>query len=163
MDYIHERRQFDGKQELYDAMCVLHPAPEEQQTRQEMAADSDINHLINKYGQVPPPLHPMEFTATDFDMDLTMAMQSMQEARDSYHALPDAVKQLYPTWQSLAHAIAAGDANPALGDDLIKRVKELHRAELAAEAEKAAAAAASSSAAGDGASTSESASAKPGK
>lgn len=149
------RQQNHGRNlEISAATFVVTP-PEEDQTRQEFKDEADLNWLLDRY-QVPPQgRSPAQYGVVNFDDDLTTAFEAVERARDAWEALPDEVKELYPSWQSLAEEIARGDANPALGEELAQALKDAETAKANAEAERVAAAAAGSSAAGGAAPSSE--------
>lgn len=123
------RHQNDGRFLEYSLKSAISFPEEENKTRAEFRADSDINSLMARYGAIPPAQRQAQYGIANFDDDLTTAYAAIDNAREVYNALPPEVKKLYPSWEQLAQEIARGDANPALGQELKARLEELEKAE----------------------------------
>lgn len=83
--------------------------PETDQTRQEFKDDSDINHLLARYGAIPHTGSTPIYGEYDFDTDLMAAHERVQQAREAHNSLPASLRAAYPTWAALAAALASGD------------------------------------------------------
>lgn len=126
-----ERTQDDGLGDIYSEATYVFTPPEENQTRSEFAADSDINSLITRYGAVPGTGRPQSFGSWDYDMDLLNAYTSVEQARMRYEELPQEVKDHYPSWESLAREIERGQLDPALARDLDAEIRKAQKAQEA--------------------------------
>lgn len=76
-------------------------------TRQEFTQDADVNVILRRYG-ANLPLRPVQFGEVDTDLDLMGAYASVDAAREAHASLPDNLREAFPTWQSLAEALAQG-------------------------------------------------------
>lgn len=129
------RQQNDGLA-LQVSLDTVQPLSETKSlTRQEFKDDCDINAVLRRYGALPPG-RSLTYGAHNFDGDLTTAFETVQTAREAYDSLPKAVKELYPSWDLLAAAVAAGDANPALGKELDAAIAAKAKADADAESVK---------------------------
>lgn len=78
-------------------------------TRQEYAEQADINWIVNRFGgNLVTGLKP-QFGHNDFDTDLMGALETLAAARDQYDALPEKLRQAYPSISSLVEALDRGD------------------------------------------------------
>lgn len=82
-------------------------SPDEDRCRHEMAQETDIRHILARYG----PLHAFPssqlFGVQDFDSDPTLEYQRVHAARDAYLS-SKGLSDLYPDWESARAALAAG-------------------------------------------------------
>lgn len=98
------RYQADDKFDEYDARVVTNFDPAEDMTRQEYAADADINTLLRRYG-VGVPQKQVVYGEADFSMDLQQAFGAVEAAKRMFDQLPGELKKKYPTWQAVLNAI----------------------------------------------------------
>lgn len=100
--------------ESYSAAAAIFFPELEDRTRQEFAADADVNRLLRRYG-VGVPLAPVRYGDQDFDMDLQQGLNSVDEANRAFLALPEALRAKYPNWPRLLEALTNGQLK--LADD----------------------------------------------
>lgn len=106
------RTQVDGRQdELSEATGTVPKGPKEVEdvARQEFRDEADINVLLKRYGVGNgPPLRDPIYGEVDYDMDLQGAYTAVRTAREAFQRLPEAVRQVYPTWEQVLAGIGAG-------------------------------------------------------
>jgi len=99
---------FRSKIDSLDEIAVsegLYCDPEEDMTRQEFKAESDINNLVTRHGLIP---RPVQYGEWDFDVDLSTSMEASRAVGAAYDALPHEVRVQYPDMGSVWAAIASG-------------------------------------------------------
>lgn len=77
-------------------------------TRQEDAADADINILLARYGVTPHKKQEV-FGPVDYDLDLQTALNAIESAGNAWHGLPKALKDKYKGWPQLLAALHSGE------------------------------------------------------
>jgi len=101
------RTQNDGlADEVSRETAVFFAGPD--LTRQEFAADADAETFVKRYG-VPAAPQFGEQTAFDFDLHLQDAKLVVQETREAFLRLPDAIRARYPSWYLVMEAAAVGE------------------------------------------------------
>lgn len=86
---------------------VVSCPPGEDRCRHEMASETDIRQILARYG--PVGAFSSSFGVQDFDSDMTLDAQRVFDAREAYLA-SDAFRAVYPSWESMQEALAAGKA-----------------------------------------------------
>lgn len=102
------RTQHDGKQNEYSLMTALHFDKSEDKTRQEDAADTDLNTMLRKFG-INIPTRQVTYGEHDFNVDLQAAITSINQAREMHEKLPANLREKYPTWQHVLSSIESGE------------------------------------------------------
>lgn len=100
---------YEGRQAL-DApvvSCTL----EEDKARQEYALTSSLAYQVQRFGV---GVHA-KYGVQDFDlMDLTTALQIVEESQAAWLRLPRAVRDRYQSWQNVEAAAASGELEQVL-------------------------------------------------
>lgn len=105
------RTQTDGLNDAASEAAGLTFDPETDLARQEFAEETDINHVLKKYGRLPDA-RPFSYGDTiDADTDLLTAFEALANAQASFDELPQPVRNLYPDVQSLMAAIEKGEVS----------------------------------------------------
>lgn len=80
-------------------------------TRQEFADDADVNKLLKRYGIDTPvrAFQQAQFTEIDYNVDLQQALGAIQEAKRAHGAVPEELKEKYPTWKHVLDAVETGE------------------------------------------------------
>lgn len=74
--------------------------------RQEFREECDLNFLLRKFGALPE--RAVQYGWNDFDLDLQGHLKFVDAAREAYAALPEFIRERYPTIQALLDADALG-------------------------------------------------------
>lgn len=120
-----EREQGDGRQDEYSQASGL-DASMGDKTRQEFAAEVEINNLLKRYGV---GVRPPAFGEIDFDMGLQDSLAAMEEAKRAFARMPLEIKRQFEDWRGLLNAVESGAYAVA--------VKKYEEEKEKAEAEKA--------------------------
>lgn len=84
---------------------------EEDKARQEYAKSSDIGYQIQRFGVG----HPVSFGEQDFDlMDLTRAMEIVEQSAQAWLRLPKIVRDRYHSWANVEVAAKSGELEQLL-------------------------------------------------
>lgn len=102
-----ERTQVDGEQRYYSDLTAIDCTDSQDMARQEFAAEADINLLLQRYG-VGIPQKPLEYGETDFTLDLQLALEAVQMAKNAYQEMPVELRRRFPSWQTLLNQIQQG-------------------------------------------------------
>lgn len=110
---IKFRTQNDGKNEQVSDQTGTDCSDDPGLTRQEFAADADINNIMKKFeatGQLPPNTRPGQSTAhIDYDIGLQEALMAAQNAKELYATMPEELLRRYPTFQGFIRALDSGE------------------------------------------------------
>lgn len=102
------RSQLDN----FDAITAelgLRCPPEDNRTRQEFKDEADINNVVARfYPFAPPQARVPQYGEQDMSLDLHGALMAVQEARESYALLPEALRAKFPTYTEFVNAVADG-------------------------------------------------------
>lgn len=79
--------------------------------RQEFGPQSDIKTIIARHGGYPPPPRPAQFTETDYNKDLAVALAELKRAHAAFEELPKKYKEQFQTADELWHAYRTGALN----------------------------------------------------
>lgn len=90
-----------------DPSDVLACPASEDKARQEFKDEANINHLLKRYGALPPAVPPGG--AFDFDVTLQDGLNAIQDVAQGYANLPRDVRQAYPTPLDLVAAVLRGE------------------------------------------------------
>lgn len=108
------RKQNDGLGDYYSEATALDcsaPRPDgsenKDMTRQEFAAEADINTLLSRYG-IGVPRKQVMYGEVDFGMDLQQAFAAIEAAKRMHRQLPDTLIEKYPSWEKLLNGLASG-------------------------------------------------------
>ncbi len=102
------RSQSDLDQDEYSRDTGVDFDPSEDMARQEGAAESDINVLMERFG-VQSFQRPVVFQDVDYDLDLMQVYQADREMRDAWERLPAELQGAYRGWPELFTAVEAGE------------------------------------------------------
>jgi len=102
------KTQVDTWDELTKSLGLVCP-PEDDRTRQEFKDEADINNVVARfYPFAPPQARVPQYGEQDMSLDLHGALMVVQEARDSYASLPEALRAKFPTYTEFVNAVADG-------------------------------------------------------
>lgn len=103
--------QFQFAGQLGADSPVVACTAEEDRARQEYGLESDISYQISKFGVG----HPMVHGELDFDaLDLTRAMELIDESQARWMTLPKVVRDRYQSWANVEKAAASGELEQLL-------------------------------------------------
>lgn len=84
---------------------------EEDKCRQEYGPQSQIGYQISRFGVG----HPLQFGQVDYDsMDLTRAMELIEQSGQAWLSLPKVVRDRYQSWGAVEAAAASGELQQLL-------------------------------------------------
>lgn len=109
------RGQADGREDEFSKLAQTHANREPDMARQEFKKDADINHILKNFG-VMPGIQPPTFGSMDFDMDLQLAINTLDAVKEAHAALPDDLREKYPTVNHMLDAAASGELRKALDE-----------------------------------------------
>lgn len=106
------RTQADSVEDFarYSDEAVVVCTAEEDRTRQEFAAEADINVILRRFGAGGFEPRPVRFGVQDFNDDLQGVMIAAREAQDAFERLPEKLRRRYPSWNELLPALETGEA-----------------------------------------------------
>lgn len=104
------RTQNDGLNDYWSNRSGLICPPEEDRTRHEQAADTDINTLLQRYG-LGAPQKALEFGHANYDLDRLGAYAAIDDLRAAWTRLPEHARERYPNPTALLAAVADGSLN----------------------------------------------------
>lgn len=116
------RKQTDDLFEEYSASTVINCTAEEDKTRQEFAAETNINLTLARFGVGAQPQRQTTFGEVDYGLDLQQAFASVDAARRVHAKIPDSMREKYPTWQALLNGMASGQLARDLESDAARKV-----------------------------------------
>lgn len=109
------RTQVDGQQEQVSALTVIDCSGSPDLVDHAARDSSDLNVLMRRFVQYgtaqPLQSRPVQFGEQDLDFDLQAGLDAKRELRDAYLALPDHVRQRYPSPEAFATAALQGELN----------------------------------------------------
>lgn len=137
------RHQADGRQEQISRKAAIDFTHDPGDVRQEYKDEADVKTILRRFGVGNVPQKPITYDTADFDMDLQQAMQAVDSARDMHSRLPQALRDKYPTWQSVLNGLYNGQFRIDLENTEVERPadrwarEQLSRAEQRAKDEQA--------------------------
>lgn len=99
------RHQADDQQKRFSKQTALRCITPSL-TRQEFAAEADINQLLKRFGVTSRI--PEWGKSIDFNLDLQTALGAIRDVKRAYRELPENLRAKYKSWQSLMNAIDQG-------------------------------------------------------
>lgn len=119
--YIH-RSQSDSPDEFdgYSLEARTDISDSESLTRQEYADDADLNKLLARYGALPPS-RPLRFGEVNDELGLLEAYNALETAQEAYARAEPEVREKFPSWQSLASALASNQFDRIMGPEWAER------------------------------------------
>lgn len=113
------RTQIDGLNEEASLATGISFDPETDLARQEFAEETDINHVLRKYGRLPEARPFTYGESIDADTDLLTAFEAIANAQSSFDSLPPHIQTRYKDLESLMAAVESGElslgSKPASG------------------------------------------------
>lgn len=92
-------------------------------TRQEQAADTDVNTIIEKFGAGAFTRQPI-FGNVDFDRNLQDAYNAIEAAQRLWASMPDKLRKRYNSQEAMTEALINGDLAKAIQDELESKQEE---------------------------------------
>ena len=89
-------------------------------TRQEQAADTDINNIIQKFGPGLFNKQPI-FGSIDFDRNLQDAYTAIESAQRLWASMPDQLRKKFNSQESMTEALFNGDLEKAILEELNRK------------------------------------------
>lgn len=113
--FTPNRIQGDGMGDVISDLTAITPEGESM-TRQELAADTDINVMLGKFGvmqqQRPDPI----FTETDYSLDLQAAYAAVAQSKRAVEGIPEELREKYTSSYQLLSAVESGEYEKDLRD-----------------------------------------------
>ena len=106
------RSQADGLSDEASLLSGIEFDPANDQTRQEFAADLDINRIVQRFGNLSTGVPP-RYEEQDYTADLQQALTAVAQARAAFQVLPKALREKYKTWRDLLQGIDEGAVTAA--------------------------------------------------
>lgn len=78
-------------------------------TRQEFKQETDVNHILKKFGVGGLPMKNTVYGEQNFDLDLQGAMEVTRDAQQLFDKLDPKVKELFPDWKAMLNGMASGE------------------------------------------------------
>ena len=103
------RTQIDGLNDDVSLATGVTFDPETDLTRQEFAEETDINHVLRKYGRLPDARPFTYGESIDADTDLLTAFEAIANAQSSFDSLPLHIQTRYKDLESLMAAVERGE------------------------------------------------------
>lgn len=104
-----ERTQVDGLEDEYSLLTGTDTGTDTA-TRQEMKDESDINILLARFGVNTPIRGGLDYGAEiDYNMDLQQALGAIESARRANTAVPEELREKYPTWREVLNGAETGE------------------------------------------------------
>lgn len=107
------RSQVDDLGDEYDLLTAIIFDPSKDRTRQEFAAEADINVMFAKFGVFGDARKPIAYGEVDYSIDLQQAFAAIEDAKRLWKRMPEGIQEKYPNWQSLLNAANAGELEEA--------------------------------------------------
>lgn len=101
------RTQSDDLQEEYSLMTALDCSTMPDLTRQEFRDETDVNHILNRYG-AKAPMTPAIYAEVDYDMDLQQSLTAINTAQEAVRKLPQPLREKYYHWEMLLEGMRSG-------------------------------------------------------
>lgn len=70
-------------------------------TRQEFGPDTDVKTILRRHGGLPAAARQPQYTETDYDRDLTSALDQLKRAHAAFEALPQKHRDKFKTADQL--------------------------------------------------------------
>lgn len=133
------RTQDDDQADTWSDATGLYFDPDDEAsrslTRQELAADTDINKLLNDFNVLPHRL-PTWGEEIDYNLDLATAYTTLETARRANYNVPEELRQKYPTWREVLAGAESGQYARDLADLSERKAKAAEEREKAKEPDK---------------------------
>lgn len=124
------RSQADELGDKYSKMGGIDCSKDPGLTRQEQAADADINNIMKRFG-VSESQRPVMYGEQDFTYDLQQSIEAVREVKNAHAAMHTDLKKVFPTWQRFINAVETGEAEKTIQELERKRLEEEKKSEPA--------------------------------
>lgn len=84
--------------------------PREDKTRQEFAAEADINTLLRRFGAGGMEMRPVVYGIQDTDLELQQVYAAVEVSENAWARLPENLRARYSDWSELLAAVERGEA-----------------------------------------------------
>lgn len=130
------RTQDDGLGDMVSLATATTPVGDSL-TRQEFKDDADVNLLLKKYGVDTPvrAFQQAQFTEVDYNVDLQQALAAVNEAKRVTGAVPEELRDKYPTWKHVLDGVESGQYGKDLEELAGKKAEEKRAADRNAKRE----------------------------
>lgn len=124
-----ERTQKDGAQKEYSDAAGIDTGTDGG-ARQEFKDEADINILLSRFGINTQVRTDGKYGAEiDYNLDLQQAYAAIESARRATSAVPEELREKYPTWREMLNATETGEYQHDLQNLADWKAKELAEAE----------------------------------
>lgn len=110
---MRRKHEDEDTREYYGQLTTIFCPEEEDKTRQEDKAETDINRILQRFGVGQmPQLRQASYGELDYTIDLQIALEATAAAKRGWAALPPQLKRKYPNYLHLLNALESGQVTP---------------------------------------------------